>query len=146
MLLFFVFFSSIIHNCVKADETNLKISKTVDSLLSDLWRLTGCAPPPLHPLPLPLQCHHWPLLDPALSGVAASRPSPVLVSRDVDSECNRSSRDASALWPNVRQEKHSWLWCWRLPLSGYCSAKIFRQDSHLLFYFLRKHRLFTVTD
>lgn len=41
----FFLFSSIIHNCVKADETNLKISKTVDSLLSDLWRLTGCAPP-----------------------------------------------------------------------------------------------------
>lgn len=31
----------------------------------------------------------------------------MLVSRDVDSECNRSSRDASALWPNVRREKHS---------------------------------------
>lgn len=31
----------------------------------------------------------------------------MLVSRDVDSECNRSSRDASALWPNARQEKHS---------------------------------------
>lgn len=56
----------------------------------------------------------------------------MLVSRDVDSECNRSSRDASALWPSVRPEKH-------FDFEAFCCLVIVllnpQTESHLYFTF-----------
>lgn len=69
----------------------------------------------------------------------------MLVSCDVDSECNRSSRDASALWPIVRQEKHS-----DFEAADYCCLVIVLLNLQTrvppLFYFLRKHELFNGED